>query len=143
MSQSFSVLHYYYNTTKKEYFWWLLPCVTPAAEENFCTKLVSLTVINSDIKPPSSITSSKYLEGNYSLIWYGLSHMCKFGVCSLGGCFLVFKLPNIKIGISQIQLLHMYGTHQLQLKRDTRGIRVGWPRIAHAILLHACNFVYC
>ena len=35
----------------------------------------------------------------------------------------------------------MYGTHQLQLKRDTRVPRVCRPRNAHALLLHACSFV--
>ena len=34
-----------------------------------------------------------------------------------------------------------YGTHQLQLKRDTRVPRVCRPRNAHALLLHACSFV--
>ena len=34
-----------------------------------------------------------------------------------------------------------YGTHQLQLKRDTCGIRVWRPRNAHELLLHASNFV--
>ena len=35
-----------------------------------------------------------------------------------------------------------YGTHQLQLKRDTRVPRVCRPRNPHALLLHACTFVY-
>ena len=35
-----------------------------------------------------------------------------------------------------------YGTHQLQLKRDTRVRRVCRPRNPHALLLHACTFVY-
>ena len=34
-----------------------------------------------------------------------------------------------------------YGTHQLQLKCDTRVPRVCRPRNAHALLLHACTFV--
>ena len=36
----------------------------------------------------------------------------------------------------------MYGTHQLQLKRDMRVPRVCRPRNAHALLLHACTFVF-
>ena len=39
------------------------------------------------------------------------------------------------------QFLEVYGTHQLQLKRDTRGICVWRPRNAHELLLHASNFV--
>ena len=34
-----------------------------------------------------------------------------------------------------------YGTHQLQLKCDTRVPHVCRPRNAHALLLHACTFV--
>ena len=34
-----------------------------------------------------------------------------------------------------------YGTHQLQLKRDTRVPCMCRPQNAHAVLLHACNFV--
>ena len=37
---------------------------------------------------------------------------------------------------------NIYGTHQLQLKRDTRVPRVCRPRNAHALLLHACSFVF-
>ena len=34
-----------------------------------------------------------------------------------------------------------YGTHQLQLKRDTHVLRVCRPRNPHTLLLHACTFV--
>ena len=40
------------------------------------------------------------------------------------------------------KLLATYGTHQLQLKRDTRVPHVCRPRNPHALLLHACTFVY-
>ena len=39
------------------------------------------------------------------------------------------------------QIICTYGTHQIQLKRDTRVPRVCRPRNAHALLLHACSFV--
>ena len=43
---------------------------------------------------------------------------------------------------SVCELIQRYGTHQLQLKRDTCVVCVYRPRNAHALLLHACSFVY-
>ena len=36
----------------------------------------------------------------------------------------------------------MYGTHQLQLKRDTRVPHLCRTQNAHELLLHACIFVF-
>ena len=49
-------------------------------------------------------------------------------------CYTVYRDGIIQIG--------MYGTHQLQLKRDTRVPRMCRPRNAHTVLLHVCNFVF-
>ena len=38
-------------------------------------------------------------------------------------------------------ITRIYGTHQLQLKRDTRVPRMCRPRNPHTLLLHACTFV--
>ena len=40
-----------------------------------------------------------------------------------------------------IAIWFCYGTHQLQLKRDTRVPRVCRLQNPHALLLHACTFV--
>ena len=52
-------------------------------------------------------------------------------------CLPIYIVPYVYL----VSSVPTYGTHQLQLKRDTRVPRMCRPRNPHALLLHACTFV--